>query len=107
MHFLSPSTAGALTVTDPWIASVAGTVSKPLVFADSTTTGYFYNYRGEVVNTTVGATGPQGPVGPTGPQGTQGFQGPIGPTGPQGAQGPQGATGSQGPQGSVGPQGAT
>ena len=38
-HFLSDSVAGALTTTEP-------AISKPLFFADSTTTGFVINMRG-------------------------------------------------------------
>lgn len=46
VYFLDPVTAGALTATEP---TGAGQVSKPLLVADSATTGYFVNYRGEVI----------------------------------------------------------
>lgn len=49
-YFLSSSTAGALAATEP---TTAGTISKPVFVADSTTSGYFINYRGKV-NTTGG-----------------------------------------------------
>lgn len=45
-YFLSASSAGALTSTEP---STAGQISKPLLRAVSTTTGYFFNMRGLVV----------------------------------------------------------
>src|SRR5574343_593691 len=45
VHFLS-STAGALTTTEP---STAGQISKPLLIANSTTTGYFFNMRGQEI----------------------------------------------------------
>jgi microcystin-dependent protein len=45
VYFLSPTTAGALTLTEP---STAGQISKPLIVADSATSGYFFNWRGEV-----------------------------------------------------------
>jgi len=50
-YFLSPTTAGAITATEP---STIGQVSKPLLLATSTTAGYFNNYRGMVIvsNTT-------------------------------------------------------
>jgi len=48
VYFLSPSSAGALTATEP---STAGQVSKPLLVTDSTTSGFFFNYRGEVIAT--------------------------------------------------------
>lgn len=48
VYFLSPTTAGALTSTEP---STTGQISKPLLIADTTTSGYFYNYRGITVAT--------------------------------------------------------
>jgi hypothetical protein len=48
VYFLSPSSAGTLTDTAP---STAGQVNKPLLVADSTTSGYFINYRGTVITT--------------------------------------------------------
>lgn len=47
VYFLSPSSAGALTATAP---STVGQISKPLLIADSTTSGYFNNWRGSVVS---------------------------------------------------------
>lgn len=44
--FLSDITAGALTSTEP---TTYGAVSKPLLLADSTTSGYFFNWRGFVI----------------------------------------------------------
>lgn len=46
VYFLDDDTPGLLTATEP---TDAGDVSKPLLVADSTTSGYFYNYRGAVV----------------------------------------------------------
>jgi hypothetical protein len=46
MYFLSPSTAGLLTATEP---STVGQISKPCFYADTTTSGYFINYRGSIV----------------------------------------------------------
>lgn len=51
-HFLSPTVAGGLTVTEP---SAAGQISKPILIADSTTSGYLQNFRGQVKGT--GGTG--------------------------------------------------
>lgn len=48
VYFLSPTTAGGLTATEP---TAINQVSKPLLLADSTTTGYLFNFRG-IVNTT-------------------------------------------------------
>ena len=53
VYFLSASTAGALTATEP---TTSGHVSKPLLIADSTTSGYFFNMRGVVIST-AGLTG--------------------------------------------------
>jgi hypothetical protein len=46
IYFLSCTTAGALTATEP---TTEGHVSKPVLIADSTTSGYFFNMRGAVV----------------------------------------------------------
>jgi len=46
VYFLSAGTAGALTATEP---STIGQVSKPVLVADSTTSGWFFNFRGLVV----------------------------------------------------------
>lgn len=49
VYFLSASTAGAMTTTDPAIAGAAGTVSKPILsLIESGTIGYFHNFRGVV-----------------------------------------------------------
>lgn len=52
VYFLSNVTAGALTATEP---SIVGAVSKPLLVADSTTSGYFYNFRGSVISNVAAA----------------------------------------------------
>lgn len=44
--FLSDTTAGAITYTEP---TTRGHVSKPVFTADSPTSGYFHNYRGRVI----------------------------------------------------------
>ncbi len=49
VYFLSDATAGLLTATQP---VTVGNVSKPLLVADSTTSGYFINYRGKVIPST-------------------------------------------------------
>lgn len=49
-YFLDPSTAGALTSTAP---STVGQVVLPLLVADSTTTGFFQKYRGELLTAAV------------------------------------------------------
>lgn len=46
VYFLSPTSAGALTTTEP---TAVGQVSKPLMIAISTTSGYFINMRGIAV----------------------------------------------------------
>lgn len=50
-YFLSDSTAGLLTSTEP---TTNGSISKPLGIAVSTTALFFFNMRGEVVSTNVG-----------------------------------------------------
>lgn len=46
-YYLSPTTAGALTATPP---TTIGQVSKPLFNTDSTTSGYFSNFRGQIIS---------------------------------------------------------
>lgn len=46
VYFLDPTTAGALTDTEP---STIGQVSKPLLIADSSSSGFLFNFRGEQV----------------------------------------------------------
>jgi len=46
VYFLDPSTAGALTSTEP---TTVGQISKPLLIANSTTSGIFFNWRGSTV----------------------------------------------------------
>ena len=46
VYFLSDSVAGGLTVNEP---TTIGSVSKPMLIADSATSGYVLNYRGVVV----------------------------------------------------------
>lgn len=43
VYYLSSATAGGLTTTEP---SLGGQISKPVLVADTTTSGYFINYRG-------------------------------------------------------------
>jgi hypothetical protein len=43
IYFLSDTVAGTLTLTEP---TTVGAISKPLLIADSSTSGYFYNFRG-------------------------------------------------------------
>lgn len=102
VYFLDPSTAGALTTTEP---STLTQVSKPILIALSTTSGLLFNFRGEVLaEAGVGPTGTTGSTGPTGPTGA-GSTGPTGPTGSAGATGPTGPTGT-GATGPTGPTGA-
>lgn len=49
VYYLSDATAGLLTATEP---TTLGSVSKPMLIADSTTSGYVLNYRGAVVGGT-------------------------------------------------------
>lgn len=46
VYFLSDSSAGALSATEP---TTTGHVSKPLLIADSATSGWFFNFRGDVL----------------------------------------------------------
>ncbi len=48
VYFLDPVTAGALTLTEP---ATNGLVSKPFLLTDSTTSGYIFNFRGELLST--------------------------------------------------------
>ena len=52
LYYLSDSVAGGLTATEP---TANGSISKPVFWATSTTTGYFTNYRG-ITNVNSGAT---------------------------------------------------
>lgn len=51
VYWLSDSVAGALTTVAP---TTVGYIDKPLFVADSTTSGYFINYRGNIVPTPFG-----------------------------------------------------
>lgn len=67
-YFLDPGVAGGLTVTE---TSTVGQISKPIFFADSTTSGYLTNYRGEQISandTVVNVSGTITPAGTTGNQ---------------------------------------
>ncbi len=46
IYYLSPATAGAVTATE---TTTVGQVSKPVLLARGTTSGYFFNMRGIVV----------------------------------------------------------
>lgn len=54
VYFLSPTVAGAVTVTEP---STAGQISKPLIIAESATTGWILSYRGNVVGSPSSGSG--------------------------------------------------
>ena len=54
VHFLSDTSAGNLTVTEP---SAANAVSKPLLFAINATAGYFRNMRGSLTGVAPGISG--------------------------------------------------
>ncbi len=43
-YFLDPTVAGGMTTTAP---VTVGQIRKPIFTADSTTSGYFYNYNGQ------------------------------------------------------------
>lgn len=62
VYFLSDSTAGALTATEP---STEGYVSKPMLVALSTTTGIVINYRGKSIPSysSIKLATPQSPSG--------------------------------------------
>lgn len=47
-YFLSDSVNGTLTLTEP---TTVGSISKPLLIADSATSGYFFNMRGKIIPT--------------------------------------------------------
>lgn len=49
-YYLSDATAGLLTSTEP---TTVGHISKPMLFADSTTSGYVLNMRGQVITAAV------------------------------------------------------
>jgi pectate lyase-like protein len=61
-YYLSTTTPGALSPTAP---STVGQLYRPVLVADSATSGYVYNDAGMVVGT--GPLGPAGPQGPPGP----------------------------------------
>lgn len=134
-YFLSATTAGALSATEP---TGLGEVSKPVLMATSNSAGVFVNMRGigvSVLDTTkevasqsgnngkvlstngtntlwvtspvgyTGSAGTQGLVGYTGSAGTNGTTGSIGPIGYTGSAGGVGYTGSIGYTGSTGATG--
>ena len=55
VYYLSASTAGLLTLTEP---GVIGHVSKPMLLADSATSGYVLQYRGVLVGAVFGEDTP-------------------------------------------------
>jgi hypothetical protein len=57
VYFLSPITPGNITTTEP---SSTGQVDKPVFVADSTTSGFFHNYRGLIIGTSTGGGGSTG-----------------------------------------------
>jgi hypothetical protein len=64
IYFLSASTAGASTTTEP---ATVGQVSKPILYATSTTTANVVSYRGYVI--TIGTSGTSGSSGSSGVSG--------------------------------------
>jgi len=52
VYFLSDSTAGALSTTEP---STPNHISKPLLIATSNTGGFFFNWRGKIVPSSSGS----------------------------------------------------
>lgn len=52
VYFSDPVTAGAFTSTSP---NTVGQINKPVLVADTTTSGYFVNYRGELLSAAVQA----------------------------------------------------
>lgn len=47
VYFLSDTVAGELTLTQP---TTTGHISKPLLIATDASTGFFYNFRGKIIN---------------------------------------------------------
>jgi len=66
VYYLSDAVAGELTDTEP---TDVGTITKPVLIADSATSGYVFNMRGAVVPDPSAFGGITGPTGPTGPGG--------------------------------------
>lgn len=52
-YFLDPATAGGITATEP---TTVGQVRVPLFVADTTTSGYFHKYEGQIINVAGAAT---------------------------------------------------
>jgi hypothetical protein len=59
-YYLSPTTSGAITDTEP---TTIGQVSKPILIAESATTGWLVNMRGSIV-TSIGSGSGSSEVGP-------------------------------------------
>lgn len=55
VYFLSQSSAGALTATEP---TTVGQVSKPVLIADTTTSGWIFNMRGFIISVAGGVEDP-------------------------------------------------
>jgi hypothetical protein len=66
VYFLSATTPGALSTTDP---ATVGQVSKPLLIADSSSSGYLFNFRGELIASPGGGSQPIMPPGSGSPVG--------------------------------------
>lgn len=63
LYYLDPTTAGAMTPTEP---ATAGQVSRPVFFAVSAMAGYILNYRGYVVPESGGGGSGGDMAGPSG-----------------------------------------
>ena len=69
VYYLDPSTAGALTTTEP---TTVGQISKPVIIATSASDGFFYNFRGvEIQSSTSGVDSFETLVSPQGLQGIE------------------------------------
>lgn len=74
-YFLDPAVAGGLTTSD---TSTVGQISKPIFFADSTTSGYFSNKRGMQISANDTVVNVSGTVTATGTTGAQVINKPSG-----------------------------
>jgi hypothetical protein len=52
VYYLDPAVSGGITTVDPVIASVPGTVSRPVLLANTATTGFVLGMRGVELGTT-------------------------------------------------------
>lgn len=95
VYFLDAATPGALTATEP---VAVNQISKPLLIANTATSGYFFNMRGARIGAGAGATGITGATGAAGATGVTGATG-AGVTGATGTSGTSGATGVAGATG--------